>query len=332
MINMQKDIYFSIIVPVYNVKNYLQEAVDSILNQTYKGYEIILVDDGSDDGSEVLCDEISKSISRVKAIHQQSQGASQARNNGMKIASGKYLLFLDSDDLWLDREYLNKLKDKINIYAEPDLVVLSHYTEIDITGKYLAEKSSGINTEQINRLPYDEALSSLVRSNYFPISPWAKVIKRDVVYKYKLFFEPGLRSEDIDWSFKVFDVCKTVFFWNEKNYAYRIRGNSTSHYLTEKTYSDLLFIIVKWSKIFKKDKNNIRKTAMLGILSYEYFILIGIRAILKDFKKHQKELKELWWLSQYSYSRKTILCRMLIQILGIRLGAFIIAKYIERKR
>lgn len=332
MINMQKDIYFSIIAPVYNVKNYLQEAVDSILNQTYKGYEIILVDDGSDDGSEVLCDEISKSISRVKVIHQQSQGASQARNNGMKIASGKYLLFLDSDDLWLDREYLNKLKDKINIYAEPDLVVLSHYTEIDITGKYLAERSSGINTEQINRLPYDEALSSLVRSNYFPISPWAKVIKRDVVYKYKLFFEPGLRSEDIDWSFKVFDVCKTVFFWNEKNYAYRIRGNSTSHYLTEKTYSDLLFIIVKWSKIFKKDKNNIRKTAMLGILSYEYFILIGIRAILKDFKKHQKELKELWWLNQYSYSRKTILCRMLIQILGIRLGAFIIAKYIERKR
>ena len=90
---MHKDIYFSIIVPVYNVKNYLQDAVDSILNQTYKDYEIILIDDGSDDGSEVLCDEISKSISRIKAIHQQSQGASQARNNGMKIASGKYLLF-----------------------------------------------------------------------------------------------------------------------------------------------------------------------------------------------------------------------------------------------
>ena len=329
---MHKDIYFSIIVPVYNVKNYLQDAVDSILNQTYKDYEIILIDDGSDDGSEVLCDEISKSISRIKAIHQQSQGASQARNNGMKIASGKYLLFLDSDDLWLDREYLNKLKDKINIYAEPDLVVMSHYTEIDITGKYLAEKSSGINTKQINSLSYDEAISSVAKSNYFPISPWAKVIKRDIVYKYKLFFEPGLRSEDIDWSFKVFNVCKTVFFWNEKNYAYRIREDSISHYLKEKTYSDLLFIIVKWSEIFKKAQNNIRKNAMLGILSYEYFILIGIRAILKDFKMHQRELKELWWLSQYSYNRKTTLCRILIQILGIRLGAFVIAKYIGRKR
>ena len=158
------------------------------------------------------------------------------------------------------------------------------------------------------------------------------MIKRDIVYKYKLFFEPGLRSEDIDWSFKVFNVCKTVFFWNEKNYAYRIREDSISHYLKEKTYSDLLFIIVKWSEIFKKDKNNIRKNAMLGILSYEYFILIGIRAILKDFKMHQRELKELWWLSQYSYNRKTTLCRILIQILGIRLGAFVIAKYIGRKR
>lgn len=329
---MQKDLYFSIIVPVYNVKNYLQDAVDSILNQTYKGYEIILVDDGSNDGTEILCDEISKSDSTIKIIHQENQGLSQARNNGIKIALGKYLLFLDSDDLWLDREYLNKLKHKINICAEPDLVVLSHYTEIDITGKYLAEKSSGINTKQINRLSYDEALRSIARSNYFPISAWAKVIKRDIVYRYKLFFEPGLRSEDIDWSFKVFNVCKTVFFWNEKNYAYRIREDSISHYLKEKTYNDLLFIIAKWSETFKKDKNNIRKNTMLGILSYEYFILIGIRAILKDFKMHQKELKELWWLSQYSYSRKTILCRMLIQILGIRLGAFVIAKYIERKR
>lgn len=88
----------SVIVPVYNVRPYLQECVDSILGQTYKNLELILVDDGSNDGSEILCDELAKSDSRVIVIHQRNRGQSAARNAALDICRGEYLSFVDSDD------------------------------------------------------------------------------------------------------------------------------------------------------------------------------------------------------------------------------------------
>ena len=88
----------SIIVPIYNVESFLDECILSVLNQTYKDLEIILVDDGSLDRCPVMCDEYAKYDSRIKVIHQMNGGLSAARNNGMKIATGEYLYFLDSDD------------------------------------------------------------------------------------------------------------------------------------------------------------------------------------------------------------------------------------------
>lgn len=93
-----KEILVSIIVPVYNVDKYLDECIQSLVNQTLKNIEIILVDDGSTDESGIICDQYAKYDSRVKVIHQQNGGQSMARNAGVKIANGKYLLFVDSDD------------------------------------------------------------------------------------------------------------------------------------------------------------------------------------------------------------------------------------------
>ncbi len=88
----------SIIVPVYNVEKYLKECIESILSQTYKNIEIILIDDGSTDNSGKICDEYLKKDSRVKVIHKENGGLSDARNTGIEIASGKYIGFVDSDD------------------------------------------------------------------------------------------------------------------------------------------------------------------------------------------------------------------------------------------
>ena len=92
------DVFFSVIIPVYNVGDYLRECVQSVLSQDFASYEIILVDDGSTDGSGLLCDEFAKTDFRVQAVHQENQGQSAARNHGLQIASGKYILFLDRDD------------------------------------------------------------------------------------------------------------------------------------------------------------------------------------------------------------------------------------------
>ena len=93
----------SVIVPVYNVENYLRRCVDSIINQTYKNLEIILVDDGSPDNCPVICDEYAQKDSRIKVIHKENGGLSSARNCGMDMATGEYIGFVDGDD-WIESD------------------------------------------------------------------------------------------------------------------------------------------------------------------------------------------------------------------------------------
>ena len=112
---------FSIIVPVYNVKPYLRECVDSILMQTYKDYEIILIDDGSTDGAETLCDEYAKQ-ENIICIHQKNQGLSAARNNGIALAKGEYLMFVDSDDCYEQNNLLERIAQKT---SGTDIVVFN---------------------------------------------------------------------------------------------------------------------------------------------------------------------------------------------------------------
>ncbi|MCD7951058.1 MAG: glycosyltransferase [Erysipelotrichaceae bacterium] len=110
-------IMFSIIVPVYQVEKYLNDCINSILNQSYKDYEIILVDDGSYDLSPIICDQYQNKYSNIKAIHKQNKGLSSARNIGLLNAKGDYILFIDSDDLWVDDvQILEKIAIKLNKY------------------------------------------------------------------------------------------------------------------------------------------------------------------------------------------------------------------------
>lgn len=111
----------SIIVPIFNCQNYLNKGIDSLINQTYKSLEIVLVDDGSTDGSEKICDEYSQKDKRIKVLHQKNQGVSSARNNGLKSASGEYIFFMDSDD-YLDA---NAIKELVAISSDNSLARLS---------------------------------------------------------------------------------------------------------------------------------------------------------------------------------------------------------------
>lgn len=105
----------SIIVPVYNVEKYLARCIDSIINQTYKNFEIILVDDGSKDKSNQICDEFSKKDCRVKVIHKKNEGVSAARNEGLKQSKGKYISFVDADD-WIEKNFLFEMYSELKKY------------------------------------------------------------------------------------------------------------------------------------------------------------------------------------------------------------------------
>ena len=111
----------SIIIPVYNMKDYLEEAIESVISQTYKNIEIIIIDDGSNDGSEKICDDYSRLDSRIKVIHQENKGLSAARNKGLEIMTGDYVAYLDPDDVYHPK-MIEMLHDKM-INEDVDCVI-----------------------------------------------------------------------------------------------------------------------------------------------------------------------------------------------------------------
>ena len=127
---MVKEELLSIIVPVYNVEKYLNRCIESIVNQTYKTIEIILIDDGSSDNSSYLCDEWAKKDSRIKVVHKQNGGVSSARNQGIKVATGEYVQFVDSDD-YLDVDFCKNIMSE---YSDDIDLVVSGFTIIDDSG------------------------------------------------------------------------------------------------------------------------------------------------------------------------------------------------------
>ena len=132
-------IKYSILIPVYNAERYLTKCIESVLNQTYENYEVILVDDGSNDSSGIMCDEFTKTDKRIKAFHQTNQGLIMARRNGIAKATGDFCLFLDSDDYW-DIDLLETINQAILQY-KCDLVIFK-YRKVSETGNVLFEGSS----------------------------------------------------------------------------------------------------------------------------------------------------------------------------------------------
>ena len=113
--------FVSIIIPVYNIEKYIEECVNSVLVQSYKNFEVILVDDGSKDRSSIICDDLANLDNRIKVIHKKNGGLSSARNAGIKASKGDYIAFIDGDDYWDDRDFLKDVvkcldESKANIY------------------------------------------------------------------------------------------------------------------------------------------------------------------------------------------------------------------------
>jgi len=226
----------SIIVPVYNVKPYLAEALDSILNQTYNDIEVIIINDGSTDGSAEICEAYVKQDSRIRLIHQANKGLSSARNAGLDVMTGDIVAFLDSDDAY-SPDYIN-LMIRAMICEQADIVVCkytNHYTNdrMTATGN---EKVSPLATEGgYNRT---QALSAYLDGS-INTAVWNKIYKRYLWEKVR--FPDGHVYEDIDTTYKVFDLCKKVFVVDVPLYLYRQRPDSiTSTHTWENSRDKLL--------------------------------------------------------------------------------------------
>lgn len=324
------ELLFSIIIPVYNVELYLEQCIKSVLMQTYKNYEIILVDDGSTDRSSEICDHYASNYDHVEVIHRTNGGLSAARNTGIEASKGKYLIFLDSDDYWNDRLFLEKAESKIGL-VNPDIIMNCAHTRLNVEKQTTKNVESRVNENILNKMDYETALCEIFKSNYIPINAWLKIISRKLIVEHELYFKPKLLGEDIDWSMRLFEAAEKIQFIKSYNYMYRRREGSITKSLGEKNYYDLFYTIDKWGKQFSSKEKSSLIEHMFGYLAYEYYILVGMARLLKIYKRESIQLKKMKWLTNYAFSRKTKLCKSLIQILGLNLSSYILAFYLDRK-
>lgn len=227
----------SVIVAVYNVDKFLNQCIESIMNQTMRNIEIILIDDGSTDSSSAICDEYGKKDKRIKVIHQLNKGVSEARNHGMKIAAADFVMFVDGDD-WLEKYAVEMLYNKIDIAEDIDVAVSGYYTNSRNGQKNVGSKlidqweyiyDLKLWRKEIIFYTLEEvAVKELKLMHCNLSSPWAKIYRKEVIESNNLFFKPGMkRAEDEIFNLYVNEVARKILVFNMPLYHYRLWDAST---------------------------------------------------------------------------------------------------------
>ncbi len=240
----------SIIIPCYNVERYLPQCLDSILNQTLKDLEIILINDGSTDSSGTIIDCYAHSDPRIIVVHQKNRGLSAARNRGLELASAPYILFIDSDD-WIDPEMAEELYHKAE-GTSADLVVCNYHEEQadGKTSDLLKLCEEVLYFKEINIYKYYfHLLSEAGHAGYV----WNKLYKKAIILQNGLFFSSSMTSSGED---ALFNLCyflhvRKVAVINSSLYHYRIRHNSNIHSIQPEiitNYVNLVEIFMDYSR------------------------------------------------------------------------------------
>ncbi|QUH25041.1 glycosyltransferase [Serpentinicella alkaliphila] len=210
----------SIVVPIYKVQDLLDRCVISLINQTNRDIEIILVDDGSPDDCPKMCDSYAKQDSRIRVIHKENGGLSDARNEGIKASEGQYILFVDSDD-YIDLDTCEKLINLIN-EKQYDIITFGAKKIVD-TDVDLMSPSKNFFDKEYQGLEY---FKLELKNKNMKMAVWLNLYKKDFLIDNSLFFEEGLLHEDEQWTPRVFLKAKSVRVINEFFYNYVIRNES----------------------------------------------------------------------------------------------------------
>ena len=280
---------FSIIVPIYNVERYLEQCIESVLAQDYQNYELILVDDGSPDNSIDICTKYAKQYSNIVFIHKINGGLSDARNSGIKLARGEYLMFLDSDDYW---EGTSILSDLSKISEEnPDLIIY------DLTFRYKDNKKEyyPISKEGLTG-DYIVDFYTLTSRNIFRPSACNKVVKRKIIMDNQLFFPKGKNHEDLDWSFNLAPYISSYALYDSYFYIYRAkRLGSITEFVKPKNTKDLIDIVLEKLQMIKNMHDSpLSKGLYQYLVKQKQFVYDSFTLLSEEHKKiYENEFHEL---------------------------------------
>lgn len=287
----------SVIVPVYKVERYLEQCVRSIQKQTYKEIEIIIVDDGSPDKCPEICDELAKKDTRIRVIHKENGGLSDARNYGIEAATGDYLVFIDSDDYW-DSD--TALEECVNLSISLD-------ADVTIFGFKKFYQESGESEIVHMNIPESDCkqllpIERLLRDNVFVTSACNKIVKSSFFKSPSpIRFVKGQLSEDIEYCSQILLSARKFAVVPKNFYVYRQgRKGSISNNIGKKNIDDIAEVIEKYVKRAQEIDDG---EPLLNYLSLQFVLLMTVTTLLpyKEAKSMLQRMKALWWITKYDW-------------------------------
>lgn len=283
----------SVVIPVYNVEQYLPKCIESIMNQTYKNLEIILVNDGSTDGSQKICEEYKSIDNRIKIINKENGGLSDARNVGIDNSSGNYITFIDSDD-YIDDDYVYTLYKSLISY-NADMSIASHKIIYPkrIIDKATDEKFCANSKKVLEKILYDEGID---------LSAWGKLYKKSLFNNIK--FPKGRLFEDSATTYRLIDESKKIAVNSKSVYNYVIRKNSISNEMFSEKKMDLITSTMEMTEFIKKKYPELEKGCERRLM---YAYLSTLTQLAKAKAKEKNTSIQVKLMDYIKQNRKKVL-------------------------
>lgn len=289
-----RDIWVSIIVPVYGTEAYLSACIDSLCKQTYPHIQIILVDDQSPDGCPAICDAYAKKDPRIQVIHQTNKGVSGARNTGMRVATGEYIMFVDSDDKLEPEAIEILLQDAVTYDAD---IVSSTAKMVDEEGTVICHCEDGA----ITLFREDESLLLSLQGEQSTEAVWAKLFRKDFLKEIR--FEEGKNiNEDGFFLFQCYVKQPIVAQHNVAIYQYNIRQNSCSRQVFSEKYLAMLYFMERKKEYlaihypqYADQTRNMEVRTLLSFLD----VLCSAKGTKKNKELQKQSIQAVRQLRQY---------------------------------
>lgn len=310
----------TIVVPIYNIDTkHLKQCINSLLNQTLKEIEIILVDDGSTSDNALICDQYSNLESRIKVIHKKNKGVSSARNEGIKQSTTDYIMFVDGDD-WLDAECCEKVYNYIIQNPKIELVCYSYY------------KNYSDREEKINIFSSKKLIDCKKKeTNYYDMkilgSTCMKLYSKKI-FAEKYFNEDLVNGEDVEFNFRIFKNIGYIFGTNENFYHYRIQDSSSVRKYNEHMISNYEETLKSMKSNLNNDNNEMRINAYYSFGAISYLMICMNAIFTKENKKtYIQKVRQLKELSKKANYREILRNSNRVKLPFTRKLPLILAKY-----
>ena len=275
----QKEKFFSIIIPVYQVEQYLQECIESVLTQSFTDYEIILINDGSKDQSPKICDDYAAKYDFIHVIHKQNQGLSAARNDGIQKAKGTYVLFLDSDDTLIE-EALMQLHQRIQ--AHPEVEVVTGLMDSEIVVKHTNQSNQPLSGLIFMKEEYEAQTMSNAACLY--------IYQKAFLTQHQLRFKVGVHHEDEDFTPKALLKAQALLPTDVMFYHYRVNEQSitTTKKNFDKNFRDLCGILKELEGLYGEVEDEATRKVLMQSLLEKYLYSF---AKAKGYQEHLKDAR-----------------------------------------